>query len=67
MPQTKVALVIGAGDATGGAVARRFARAGFFTCVTRRHGDKPAPLVRRIEQDGGRLAASAAMLGARTR
>jgi NAD(P)-dependent dehydrogenase (short-subunit alcohol dehydrogenase family) len=53
MPQTKVALVIGAGDATGGAVARRFAREGFFTCVTRRHGDKLAPLVRRIEQDGG--------------
>ncbi len=53
MPQPKVALVIGAGDSTGGAVARRFAREGFFTCVTRRHGDKLAPLVQRIEQEGG--------------
>jgi NAD(P)-dependent dehydrogenase (short-subunit alcohol dehydrogenase family) len=53
MPETKVALVIGAGDSTGGAVARRFAREGFFTCVTRRHADKLEPLVRRIEQDGG--------------
>jgi NAD(P)-dependent dehydrogenase (short-subunit alcohol dehydrogenase family) len=48
-----VALVIGAGDSTGGAVARRFAREGFVTCVTRRHGDKLAPLVQRIERDGG--------------
>jgi NAD(P)-dependent dehydrogenase (short-subunit alcohol dehydrogenase family) len=53
MSNTKVALVIGAGDSTGGAVARRFAREGFFTCVTRRHGDKLAPLVQRIEQEGG--------------
>ncbi len=45
MPEPKVALVIGAGDSTGGAVARRFAREGFFTCVTRRHADKLASLV----------------------
>jgi NAD(P)-dependent dehydrogenase (short-subunit alcohol dehydrogenase family) len=57
MPDNKVALVIGAGDSTGGAVARRFAREGFFTCVTRRHGDKLTPLVQRIEQDGGRARA----------
>jgi NAD(P)-dependent dehydrogenase (short-subunit alcohol dehydrogenase family) len=57
MPETKVALVIGAGDSTGGAVARRFAREGFFTCVTRRHGDKLAPLVNRIEQTGGKARA----------
>jgi NAD(P)-dependent dehydrogenase (short-subunit alcohol dehydrogenase family) len=57
MPDTKVALVIGAGDSTGGAVARRFALEGFFTCVTRRHGDKLAPLVARIEQAGGRARA----------
>ena len=57
MPETKVALVIGAGDATGGAVARRFAREGFVTCVTRRHGDKLAPLVHRIEQNGGKAHA----------
>jgi NAD(P)-dependent dehydrogenase (short-subunit alcohol dehydrogenase family) len=57
MPQPKVALVIGAGDATGGAIARRFAREGYFTCVTRRHGDKLASLVARIEQEGGKARA----------
>jgi len=57
MPQPKVALVIGAGDATGGAIARRFARGGYFTCVTRRHSDKLASLVARIEQDGGQARA----------
>ena len=30
----KVCLVIGAGDATGGAVAKRFAREGFAVCAT---------------------------------
>src|SRR6187455_50670 len=50
---SKVALVIGAGDATGGAVARRFAREGYTACVTRRTADKLGPLVERIERDGG--------------
>ncbi len=49
----KVALIIGAGDATGGAIARRFAREGFFTCVTRRQADKLEPLVARIAAEGG--------------
>lgn len=57
MPETKVALVIGAGDSTGGAIARRFAREGFFTCVTRRHGDQLASLVNDIEQAGGKARA----------
>ena len=57
MSETKVALVIGAGESTGGAVARRFAREGFFTCVTRRHGDQLASLVQRIEADGGKARA----------
>ena len=48
MTQAKAALVIGAGDATGGAIARRFAREGFTACVTRRNADKLAPLVARI-------------------
>lgn len=50
----KVALVIGAGDATGGAIARRFAKEGYVTCVTRRHADKLEPLVKHIEAEGGR-------------
>jgi NAD(P)-dependent dehydrogenase (short-subunit alcohol dehydrogenase family) len=57
MSDAKVALVIGAGDATGGAIARRFAREGFTACVTRRHADKLAPLVARIEGEGGKAHA----------
>lgn len=52
-------LVIGAGDATGGAVARRFAREGFTACVVRRHADALAPLVAAIEAEGGRARAFA--------
>jgi len=48
-----VALIIGAGDSTGGAVARRFARGGYTACVTRREADKLVPLVAQIEADGG--------------
>ncbi len=50
---TKVALVIGAGDATGGAVARRFAREGFIACVTRRDVAKLSALTASIETAGG--------------
>jgi NAD(P)-dependent dehydrogenase (short-subunit alcohol dehydrogenase family) len=53
----KAALVVGAGDATGGAIARRFAREGFVACVTRRNADKLAPLVDRIEGEGGKARA----------
>ena len=49
----KVALVIGAGDATGGAIARRFAREGYAACVTRRSLDKLQPLLEQIRADGG--------------
>ena len=48
-----VALVIGAGDATGGAIARRFARAGLVACVTRRNADRLEPLLAQIRADGG--------------
>jgi NAD(P)-dependent dehydrogenase (short-subunit alcohol dehydrogenase family) len=49
----KVALVIGAGDATGGAVARRFAKSGYTACVTRRSLDKLQPLLDQIKAEGG--------------
>jgi NAD(P)-dependent dehydrogenase (short-subunit alcohol dehydrogenase family) len=49
----KVALVIGAGDSTGGAIARRFAREGFVACVTRRSVDKLQPLIAQIRAEGG--------------
>ena len=47
------ALIIGAGDALGGAIARRFAREGFTACVVRRNADKLAPLVDAVRAEGG--------------
>ncbi len=52
-PHPGVALVIGAGDATGGAIARRFARDGYTACVTRRSLDKLQPLLAQIRDEGG--------------
>jgi NAD(P)-dependent dehydrogenase (short-subunit alcohol dehydrogenase family) len=49
----KSVLVVGAGDATGGAIARRFAREGLVACVTRRSADKLEPLVAQIRAEGG--------------
>ena len=51
--ERKAVLVVGAGDATGGAIARRFAREGFAACVTRRSVDKLEPLVEEIRSAGG--------------
>jgi NAD(P)-dependent dehydrogenase (short-subunit alcohol dehydrogenase family) len=48
-----VALVIGAGDATGSAIAARFAREGYIACLTRRSADKLAPAIDRIRAAGG--------------
>ena len=56
-PFSQAALVVGAGDATGGAIARRFAREGYVACVTRRSADRLAPLVAQIEAEGGRARA----------
>jgi NAD(P)-dependent dehydrogenase (short-subunit alcohol dehydrogenase family) len=51
--EKKAALVIGAGDALGAAIARRFAREGFIACVARRNGEKLTPLVEAIRAAGG--------------
>ena len=48
-----VALIIGAGDATGGEIAKRFARGGYIAGMTRRNADKLQPLIDEIEQNGG--------------
>ncbi len=53
MMDKKAILVIGAGDATGGAIARRFAREGYIACVTRRSEEKLQPLVNDILSSGG--------------
>lgn len=52
-PSPQAALIVGAGDATGGAIAKRFAREGLIACVTRRSADKLAPLVDEIRASGG--------------
>jgi NAD(P)-dependent dehydrogenase (short-subunit alcohol dehydrogenase family) len=49
----KAALIVGAGDSTGGAIAKRFAREGYAACVTRRSADKLQPLVDAIRAEGG--------------
>ncbi|HSY28819.1 MAG TPA: SDR family oxidoreductase [Burkholderiaceae bacterium] len=49
----QAALVIGAGDATGGAIAKRFAKGGLIACATRRTADKLQPLIDEIQQAGG--------------
>lgn len=50
----KVALIIGAGDATGGAIAKRFAKGGYTVCATRRNADKLKTLVDEINSQGGK-------------
>ena len=46
-------LVVGAGDATGGAIARRFAREGYAAVCTRREVASLDPLLAKIRADGG--------------
>lgn len=57
MTERKAILVMGAGDATGGAIAKRFAREGYVACVARRGADKLAPLVAEITAAGGSVRA----------
>jgi NAD(P)-dependent dehydrogenase (short-subunit alcohol dehydrogenase family) len=52
-PARGVALVVGAGDATGGAIARRFARGGYTVCATRRSVEKLQPLLEQVRAEGG--------------
>jgi len=54
-----VALVVGAGDYIGAAIAKRFAAGGFTLAVGRRKADKLASLVAEIEAKGGRAHAFA--------
>jgi NAD(P)-dependent dehydrogenase (short-subunit alcohol dehydrogenase family) len=53
------ALIVGAGDATGGAIARAFARQGLTACVTRRprHTDQLEALAQSIRDEGHRARA----------
>jgi len=57
MTPSGVALIVGAGDGLGGAIARRFARAGYHVCIARRGAEKLEPLRREIESAGGAVTA----------
>ena len=57
MSEPKAALVFGAGDGLGGAIARRFAREGFHAAVVRRKAEALQPLVKQIEEAGGAATA----------
>jgi NAD(P)-dependent dehydrogenase (short-subunit alcohol dehydrogenase family) len=57
--QQGVALIVGAGDGTGAAITRTFARAGFITCPARRDRDKLRGLVDSISAEGGSARAVA--------
>lgn len=48
----KVAIVVGAGDAIGSAISRKFAERGLTVCALRRNGEKLAPLVDELTSRG---------------
>ncbi|MHC2332865.1 SDR family NAD(P)-dependent oxidoreductase [Bradyrhizobium sp. USDA 4454] len=53
MPESKkVALLVGAGDAIGAAVAKRFALGGFIVCVARRDATKSGQLGEELRNEG---------------
>lgn len=53
----KACLIVGAGDGTGSAVAKRFAQAGYIVCVTRRTPAASQGLLAEIHASGGRALA----------
>lgn len=55
----KAALIVGAGDGNGAAIAKRFAREGYVACVVRRHLEPLQALVSTIEEAGGEARAYA--------
>ena len=57
MSKPSVCCVIGAGDATGSAIARRFAKEGHTICVARRSEEALQPLVHQIQEQGGNAIA----------
>jgi NAD(P)-dependent dehydrogenase (short-subunit alcohol dehydrogenase family) len=53
----RVAILVGAGDAIGSAVARRFAKGGYTVCICRRDAAKSQDLVDELTTDGRRIHA----------
>ena len=52
-----VAILVGAGDAIGAAVARRFARGGYAVCICRRDAAKSQALVDELNAEGQEIYA----------
>lgn len=52
-----VAILVGAGDAIGAAVARRFAQGGYAVCICRRDAAKSQTLVDELKADGQEIYA----------
>jgi NAD(P)-dependent dehydrogenase (short-subunit alcohol dehydrogenase family) len=57
MEAQKVAMLVGAGDAIGAAVARRFAKGGYTVCIGRRDGAKSQGLVDELTSAGHKIRA----------
>lgn len=57
MTESRVAIVLGAGDGIGSAVGRRFAREGYATLLVRRDPAKSAQVVEEIAASGGAAVA----------
>jgi NAD(P)-dependent dehydrogenase (short-subunit alcohol dehydrogenase family) len=55
--RNQTAVVIGAGDYIGSAIAKKFAAEGLTVFAGRRQGDKLAPLVAEVEAIGGKISA----------
>src|SRR6476620_12287731 len=52
-----VALLVGAGDAIGAAVARRFAEGGYKVCIARRDAEKSRSLAEELKTRGAEFHA----------
>ena len=52
-----VAILVGAGDAIGAAVARRFAKGGYAVCICRRDAAKSQALVDELKAEGQQIHA----------
>ena len=57
MERNVSAVIVGAGDYIGAAIAKKFAAEGFAVFAGRRNGDKLAPLVQDVEAAGGKIFA----------
>lgn len=52
MSAKQVALIVGAGDAIGAAIAREFAEKGFAVCLARRNAEKVQALAQAMSEEG---------------